>query len=257
MKTTILCSTLLLFACQTFAQTFAFFHKGQQLENNAEITVTKALPSESGVEGELVLESDLALKNLTDNYIDTTRMTQTVLTGPTFPAGTISFCFYECEYASTSDLDTYRKVDVYGIDAVRPNELWEPPRFHLSFFVGENLYTSAKVRYEVFPPDNPNDKTTVTITYDYNPRSAALSKISLPDKVAVSQEGDNVLFTYSLDSHPAILEVYNVIGNKLSQHPLKSAKGTLVLPGKLPQGIYLYTLKQGNHMTVARKFIVK
>ncbi|MDR1610969.1 MAG: T9SS type A sorting domain-containing protein [Candidatus Symbiothrix sp.] len=254
-KIIILCCTALMFTFQTFAQTFAFLQNGRQLGNNAEITVTKAVPSE--LDGELVLESDLALKNLTDNFIEVTRMTQTVLTGPTFPAGTISFCFYECKYALTSNIDTYREVDVSGESAVRPNELWESPLFHLSFYVSENFYTGTQVKYEVYPLDNPNDKTAVTITYDYNENSTALSKITLPGKITTSQEGNNVRFTYSLDNNNAIIEVYNAVGNKMSQHRLQSAEGTFVLPEKLTKGVYLYTVKQSNKVTTANKFIIK
>jgi hypothetical protein len=250
-KIIILCSTALLFSFQTFAQTFAFLHKGKQLENNAEITVIKATPT--GLEGELVLESELGMKNLTDNYVDT-RMTQTVLTGPTFPAGTISFCFFECMYVMTSSTDTYRESEVSGQEAVKPYEVWEDPRFHLSFYVSKNLYTGTKIKYEIYPIDNPDDKTTVFITYTYNENSTALSNINRQNKISVSQEGNDVRFTYSLGRNNSLIEIYNIIGNRVSQHRLESDKGTFVVQEKLPEGIYIYTVKQGNKIIIANKF---
>jgi hypothetical protein len=249
-KVVIVYMTMSMFAVQTFAQTFAFLQNEKQLDNNAEITVTKAFPSE--LDGELVLESELGLKNLTDNDVSA-RMTQTVLTGVTIPAGNISFCFYNCVYTQTSSGNTYREQD----GEVGPNEIWISPQFHLSFYVSENLYTSTKVKYEIFPLDNTDDKTTVTIIYVYNEKSTALSHINRQNKIITSQESNNVMFTYSFDRNNTLIEVYSAIGNRIAQHYLKSAKGVFVLPEKLPEGIYIYSIKQDNKIIVANKFIVK
>jgi hypothetical protein len=255
----ILCSMLFLFTMQPFAQTFAFLQHGKQLENNAEISVTKAVPSGADIEDELVLESELALKNLTDNDLHAC-MTQTVLTGITFPAGIISFCFYECILVNTSSVNTYRETctnpnEVGGI--IRANAIWENPRFHLSFYVSENLYTNTRIKYEIYPLDNPNDKTTVTIAYTYDENSTALSDINLQNKITASQEGNKVMFDYSLDYSNALIEVYNTTGNKMAQHRLNPDKGTFILPERLPEGLYIYTVKRGNKVTVTNKFIIK
>jgi hypothetical protein len=240
-----LCSIVVLFAASASAQTFAFYSGDTPLENNTEFTVSKTSLDEYGG---LVIESGLSLKNLTNTEVQA-RATQTVLIAPPSEEyGVLSFCFERCIEGNVNQTQT-RWID--------PDFLMVPPEFHLCYFPFEENYTTLQVRYEVFPMSNIQDRTSVTVTYEFNKNSqSGLHSPDLTNTISAFQEGNQVKFKYLFDSEAIQLEVYNVIGHQVAHHPLDS-KGVFTLPEELTKGIYIYTVKNNNKQLATHKLIVQ
>ncbi|KAA6302238.1 MAG: hypothetical protein EZS26_001598 [Candidatus Ordinivivax streblomastigis] len=254
MKKFIILGGFLLLASQTFAQTFAFFRDGAQLANNTEITITNVVPGI--LDGELVLEARLELKNMTDDYVDA-KMIQTILSEFRAPAGFISFCLDGCTTVKTTELLDETKRIRQQFRSFEPYQLLVSPAFKLEFDVEEGGYTGATARYEIFPEDNVNDKTTITVTYDYTENSTGLSPVNSANQTLVRQNESGVEFIYSFDSGNHRLEVYNLLGQKVAQHNLDTHSSTFILPEKLVKGVYLYSIKEGNRIVTAQKFSIR
>jgi hypothetical protein len=245
-KIIMLCSAIFLLVLSTKAQTFAFYKGDAPLENNAEFTVSKTSLDEFGG---LVIESGLSLKNLTHTEVNA-RATQTVLTTPrpSDEDGILNFCFDRCQEGNADQTQT-RLID--------PDFLMVPPEFHLCYFpFGEN-YTTVQVRYEVFPMSNIQDRTSVTVTYNFNQDSqTGLNSPKLTNTISAFQEGNQVKFKYGFDSEAIQLEVYDVVGHKVAHYPLDS-KWVFILPEELTKGIYIYTVRNNNKQLATHKLIVQ
>jgi hypothetical protein len=131
-----------------------------------------------------------------------------------------------------------------------------PPVFHLCLYPVEGIYVLAKVLYEIYPTDTPSDKTTITVTYDYNVNSAGLlNDIASKNKLIIFQEGTNLKFDYSFDSNIQ-LEIYNTVGEKSAVHHLNST-GLFSLPEELIKGVYICIIKNEGRVLVNQKFTVR
>jgi hypothetical protein len=250
-----LCCVLTLLTATASAQSFAFYQGDRLLEDNAEITI----PNYSVyVEADeympvaiLSIESELRLKNLTDNAISTS-VSQTILDYQPSEdeeyLGYLSFCYNDC---FTGNVDkTKTGMLSTGFDE----------GFHLNFCTREGYYTSIKVQYVVFAANDlsKTDKKTVTIHYVYDEKSMnGIYPIDSEQRIFASQEGNQVKFHYASDAGRLQLSVYSITGQKIAQHPLLSGNGTFTLPESLTKGIYIYTVENEKGATAAQKLIVK
>jgi hypothetical protein len=245
-KITLLCGVLFLIAIPTFAQSYAFYHGDTLLEDNAEITISNY--SESDIPYTLSLESGLRLKNLTGNTVPTS-LSQTVIVHPPEDTGFLGFCFVTCTTGNNDKTKT---------GSLEPNSFDDI--FHINFYVVENVYALAKVKYEVFRPTDLSrtDKKTVFVTYDYNQNSrTGLKNLSSENKVTVFQERNSVAFDYAFDSNTVQLEVYALTGQKIAQHLLTSGTGIFTLPENLTKGVYVCTFKSEKGIVVTQKLVVR
>jgi hypothetical protein len=134
------------------------------------------------------------------------------------------------------------------------------PGYHANFYVHERKYNSVKVRYEVFPTydtSNKKDRKTVTVTYVYDKKS--IIQFNSPDvksALNIFQEGSRVKFNYAFNSNACQLEIYNLIGQKITSHLLTSGFGTFLLPEKLTKGVYICIIKNEKQTLALQKFIV-
>jgi hypothetical protein len=237
---------MLLFTTAIQAQSFAFFQGDTQLSNNAEINVSTL--SRDADTDELLMESGLKFKNLTNKEV-VAHVNQIILEHPGLNAGTLSFCFENCIYGME---------DKNMEGPIAPNALIEPPFFHVCYYINEGRYAVVKVKYEAYPVDNVNDKTSVTIIYDYNENSTtALNTISSENKITTFQEGNKITFDYSFECNNIQLEVYNLAAEKIAQYHLNVGKGIFTLPEELMKGIYIYTVKNKQQIIATQKFIVR
>jgi hypothetical protein len=251
-KITLLCSVLALFAVQSFAQSYAFYYNDVELEDNAEITVSRAVV-DTVLEGWLVLEPNLQLKNLTNTAMNT-GISQKILEYPALDeedeyTGYLSLCFVFC-FTRNEDR-TFNVV-------LAPNAFAEG--FHSKFNVQEGVYTSAKVKYEVYAWGDifHTDKKTITVNYVYDENSTnGLKNPAAENAISVFQEGNNITFNYALDAQPIQLDLYNISGQKIGQHLLASGNGTFTLPSTLAKGIYVYSVKNAKGMVTTNKFSVQ
>ncbi|MDR0863667.1 MAG: plasmid segregation protein ParM [Candidatus Symbiothrix sp.] len=231
---------LFLFVTSTVAQSFAFFRGEERLENNAEITITKAGHDDLDV---FVMESELQVKNLIGFSVQT-RMTQRVLTAPN--AGILSFCYNVC---ITGNEDNAQEATLGG------NSFKEG--FHLSFEPVENTYTIAKAKYEIVNQNNESDKATVTVTYQYDENSTALKNIDPAGKVVLSQNDGEVSLNYNFDNAAnRKVNVHSLIGTKTAVFNLSEVAGTVQLP-TAQKGIFIYSITENDQIIQTGKYIVR
>ena len=230
-----------MFGGSLFAQSFAFFRHDVQLENNAEITATEFDPE--GIEwGSYIIQSEVELKNLTTDEIATT-LTQTVLEQPTAP-GKLEVCFGgSCRMPTNEDVTFYGNVES-GFHG----------GFHFAFrdlTLGE--YTRIKVQYDVYPTDDPDDKTTLIIIYDYS--EVGIKELSRNDNVFVYSQNGRINFKFNKFSSDMQLVMYNITGREIGTYNINSEK--FVLPETLSKGIYIYSLKEKGKVTCSGKYVQK
>jgi len=250
MKKLLILGILFMLVTSAKAQSFMFYRGNQPLEDNVEFTVSNyEVSMDLGDITVLSLESDLHLKNVTNQDVQAT-VTQTILQAPSDSEnGYLSFCFYTCTTGNTN------KTLSGSIQANSFNE-----GYHVNFLVYKGMYNSVKVKYEVYLTNDisKTDKKTVTVTYRYDENSISqLKNPNLNPVFNVFQEGEQVSFNYSFDSNDCQLEIYSVTGQKVAQHLLTSGTGVFPLPEKLPKGIYLCTVKNGKQTVATQKFIIK
>jgi hypothetical protein len=244
-KQIIFCCIYCLFTAATFAQSFAFYQGGKKLDNNAEFTVSTTSLDEFDA---LVLESGLSLKNLTAYSIGATCTQRVLIAPPDEESGILNFCFENC-VAGNQPIKSQSR-------AIAGNELMTPPVFHLCLYPVEGIYVQAKVLYEIYPTGNSSDKTTVTVTYNYNSSSAGLlNNIALNNKLIIFQEGKNLKFNYSSGSNIQ-LEIYNITGEKSAAHNLNPT-GLFSLPEELAKGFYVCIIKNEDGILACQKFVVR
>lgn len=250
-----LCYVLTLLIATASAQSFAFYQGDQLLEDNADITISDYYVYVEADEympvAILSLESELRLKNLTDDAINTS-VSQTILDYQPNEneeyLGYLSFCYYDCftgnvDKTKTGMLNT-------GFDE----------GFHLNFYTREGYYTRIKVQYVVFAANDlsKTDKKTVTIHYVYDENSMnGIHLIDSKQRIFVSQEGNQMKFHYTSDAGKLQLSIYSITGQKIAHHHLPSGDETFALPETLTKGIYIYTVEHEKGTTAAQKLIVK
>lgn len=248
-KLLILCVMLFIIASLK-AQSFMFYKGDQPLEDNVEFTVSDFdIFMDDDDFTILSLESDLHLKNISGNDVQTT-LTQTILEGPIDnESGYLSFCFLDCTTGN------YNRIKTGSIPANSYSV-----GFHVNFYAYEGKYNNIKVKYEVYSTNDisKTDKKTVTVTYLYNENSLTLlKKPDLKPVLNVSQEENQVKINYISNSNTCQLEIYNLIGQKIAQHVLASGNGTFSLPEQLVKGVYICVLRSENKVTATKKFIKK
>ncbi|MDR0426990.1 MAG: T9SS type A sorting domain-containing protein [Dysgonamonadaceae bacterium] len=241
---------LLVLSVTTFAQSVVFYRGNAPLANNAEVTISKTTHDEFGA---LTIESGLSAKNTTD-YTVPASLRRTILTSPSEETGAfLSTCFGNCVYDDFKN-STFppRPQD----EMMEANALVESPQFHLSLILVEGNYTVAKVKYEIYPTENPEDVSTVTITYDYNERSGLDNIKENRNDLIAFQEGNRLIFKYAFDEKNIRLEIFDIVGNTVGEYPLAS-DGLFTLPEALKPGIYIYTVKTNGKQLVTNKLIIK
>jgi hypothetical protein len=256
---------LCLWSVSLAAQSFVFYKDGVPLENNVEVTASKATTDEWGG---LVIEAGVSLKNTKDESVYI-RATQTILEFPMFFKdpdrniyGFLNFCFEQC-YSLNGDTQKEGLIEA--------GELLTPPdRFHLYYFPQESNYARVKLRYEVTVQDivgqgdygvpilePTDDVATLILIYDYNANSAAINTPNLSENSIIAvQEAKQLTFHYAFAADNLNLEIYNIAGTQVAKHSL-NASGAFVLPENLPAGMYVYSVKSNNNRLITSKLIVK
>ena len=250
MRKLLILSAMLLLITTAKAQSFMFYRGDQPLEDNAEFTVSDYQVFMTVDDYTVLsLESDLQLKNTTGSDVQAT-VTQTILEDPLDgETGNLSFCFLDC---TTGNLNRTKN------GAIQANSF--APGYHANFYVYEGIYNRIKVKYEVYLSNDISrtDKKTVTVTYVYDENS--ITRLNTPDvkpALNVFQEGNQVKFSGAFGQGACQLEIYNLTGQKITQHFLAAGNGTFSLPEKLSKGIYLCVIKNEKQTVASQKFIVR
>ena len=233
-----------LFGSSLMAQSFAFFQHGNQLENNAVITITEYDTQNMEEYGWLDMEADVELKNLTENTLFSC-FAQTVLEGPIGEGKLAVCCLGNCYPPSNDD-------EVHEGNA-EPGDHFG---FHLSFGgqVEEGEDERVKVQYDIYPKANPNDKTTVIIIYEYS-ATGGIKELSRNDNVLVFSQNGKITFKFNQISPDMQLVIYNITGREIGQYYVNSEK--FILPETLSNGIYIYTLKEKGKVSYTGKYVQK
>jgi hypothetical protein len=239
-KTCVFCSFIWLFTASAFSQSFAFFQDGVQLPDNAEIEILDAVSDE--ITGDMLMESGISVKNFSANAIEAT-MSQSVITPP--DAGEISFCFFTCINGNVNRSQT---------TTLPANSFFIG--LHLYFYAIEESYTKATVRYEIFNQQSPEDKATVTITYNYNDHSSGIDYPVLENKIRISQNGKSIAFDRSPEYNGSRLEICKITGQKIALYTLDDT-GLFTLPRELEKGLYIFTFRSKKTTLSAHKISIK
>lgn len=237
---TFILSALLFCSGSASAQSFAFFHKGIQLNNGDEITITKVV--DDGM-GKIIMESDLEVHNLTNSNIEG-KMNQTVILAPEF--GQISFCFGNCLLTNENAMLT-TLVPVGTTTSA-----------HLTFEVEVDKYATSKVKYTVSPQNSFEEGVSATVNYQYTESSSSINNSALSgDRASILQKDNNVEFVYDLGVNSFYkLVIYNSLGKIVTQKTLTENNGSLDL-SNLAKGVYIYSLNDGSKFIKNQKFIVR
>ena len=223
----------------SFAQSFAFYQGEEELLNNAEIAV-----SEVTTDGpRRVIESNIKVKNNSESEVEFT-ITQTILTAPL--KGNLSFCFGQC-IDGNDDLLQTQPIPANNFHGL----------FHLSLILPDLGMATARVKYEMYVKDNPDEKKTVIVNYNSSPTGSTQNDYS-ENSLSVYQNGNSVTLNYDLQqvSDAVGLYVYNATGVIVSQETLSNNQGTLNLP-YLSKGVYIAVIKQGDKSVSLQKFMIR
>ncbi|MDR2927127.1 MAG: T9SS type A sorting domain-containing protein [Cytophagaceae bacterium] len=232
-KTVTLFAAIALCTGSLFAQSVVFLQNGEQLANNAEITVTEA--ANDPIWG-LSIESGLRLNNTTSSQLPVT-ITQTVIEPPT--SGSLSVCCSGNCYAPSVENWTNQGTAPAGLDNGS----------HFMFiFLEEGTYTSCKVKYEVY--SSSSDKSTVTVNYQYG--GAGIGNVN-NSGVSVYNLNGQTCFKLNRLSANTQLVVYNITGQVVGQYTPNAE--TFVLPVTLTNGIYIYALKENGKIISSGKYV--
>jgi hypothetical protein len=228
------------------AQSLVFYRNNVQLANNAEFTASETSFDEFET---LTIESGLSVKNLTNETISAS-LRRRIITPPSSESGaTLSTCFGSCVANNSMFPPPQEKI-------VEADALVESPVFHLNLLLVKNNYTQATVEYKIYPTDSPEDVSTVTVTYDYNQQSGLDETINSKNDIIASQDGNNLIFKYFFNEKNVLLELFNIVGNKIGEYPLNS-DGVFILPEKLDKGIYIYTVKTNSKRLISKKITIQ
>jgi len=204
---------------------FTFFNNENPFPNNEEITITD-VEYEGGL---LLMKSEIFLNNITSNNIPAS-LTQIVLEPPS--AGTLEVCFGGTCFAPTNGNETWQGTITPGLHN-------DPNEFKLIFYPAEGTSSSVKVKYEIYPHNNPGDKTTVTINYVYIAPEYTITATAgdngtiTPSGNQTINHGDNIEFTIEPNSGYYVAEV------------LVDAEPVLTIPEE--GGVYTFTNVTANH----------
>jgi len=159
MKRLLILSIILILTISAKAQSFMFYRGEQPLDDNAEFTVTDYQEyMKLGDITVLSLESELRLKNITDNDVQAT-VTQTIVENPTdFVSGSLSFCFNSC-YTGNVNRTLTGTISANSFSV----------GYHADFYVYEGISNRIKVKYTAYILDGlaKTNLKTVTVTYAY------------------------------------------------------------------------------------------
>ena len=243
-------SAMILLISSIKAQSFMFYRGTQPLEDNAEFTVSdyQVFFKEDDYVV-LTFDSDLQLKNMTASNLQTS-VTQTILEEPLDSEnGYLSFCFFDCVTGN------YDRTKTGLMQANSFNQ-----GFSVNFYAFEGKYNRIKVKYEVYLTNDPGktDKRTVTVTYVYNENSTILSNKPVYQPLfTVFQDGNHLKIHYTFDSNSSLLEIYNILGHRITQHILPSGQGTFSLPETFAKGIYICVLRNEKQVITTKKISIK
>jgi hypothetical protein len=237
---------LFMLSITSFAQSLVFYRDNVPLANNTEFTASQTSFDEFEA---LTIESGLRVKNLTNETIAAS-LRRTLTAPPSAESGAIlNSCFGSC--VANNMLFPPPQTGV-----VEAGVFTDPAYLHLSLLLVEKKYTQAVVTYEIYPTDRPDDVSTVTVTYDYNKQSGLDEIKQHEGDIIAFQEGGRLSFKYFFTEKNLRLEVFNIVGNKVGEYQLNS-EGIFILPEKLRQGIYIYTVKTNNKRLISKKTIIQ
>jgi len=223
-----------------FSQTLVFYKDGSPLPNNSEITINDVVFT-TGIWA--VMKSNVTLMNTSSSVVQA-EFSQTVLVQP--EAGVLEICFGGSYCQSTNDNYTLTGSVISGMPE---NE----DIFKLLFHPEVGIYTRTKVRYDVYPHNNPHDKTSVTITYNYT--DSGIDKLVHNENISIFKQNNQVYFRFHKDPPPTQLIIYNITGIEVGQYDIDSE--IFVLPDNLSKGIYIYAVKEKGGVVYSGKYTQK
>jgi len=231
-------TTLFLCSGLIYSQTFEFYRNGILVQNNETIEITDV---EENAWGWLIMKSKVQLKNTTSNTVEAS-LSQTVLEHPA--AGELEVCFGGNCYASTN-------ANVTWPGTIAPGMPDNEDEFKMVFYPSEEIYTHIKVQYDVFVRNNPDDKTTIFLIFNYRPGN--INIISQNDNLLIYNQNGQICFKFNNSSPKRQLTVYNITGTETGQY--KADSELLVLPETVKKGVYLYSVKENGKVVSTGKYI--
>jgi len=240
-KTIIILSAITLFTGSLFAQSFVFIKDGERLPNNTEITVTEVKIDEDWG-GSPVIKAGVFLENLTDNTIPAI-LAQIVIESDKI--GTLEVCFYNCFMPTIEDAE-------WSV-LVAPGLYDTEDKFKINYYPEEGEYTSVKVKYEIYPESDTDDKTSVIINFVYS--ESGICKTNLNETISVYDQNGKTCFQFNQLLPNTQLVIYNITGKEIGQYEINSRM--FVLPEILRKGIYIYAVKEKGRVIYTGKYIQK
>lgn len=130
--------------------------------------------------------------------------------------------------------------------------------FYVQFFPEGNTGT-AKIKYDVFNADNPEEVVSVTVNFVITTTgiNSLYSNASLSVSGLLNQQG-MLRVGYSLPSAKnGKIFITNILGVRVAEIILNDRFGNIELPvASLPKGIYICSLQTDGKVLTAKKFVV-
>lgn len=128
-------------------------------------------------------------------------------------------------------------------------------------FSPEGNSGTAKIVYEVFNVDNPDDKVSVTVNFIISPTGIGVNKKDIGLQAYPNPTtGELVYVDYSLPSsvQNATFTVYNMLGVKVYEMAIENRSGKIDFPTNgFPKGIYLYSIEANGSRLATKRLIVR
>ncbi len=166
-------------------------------------------------------------------------------------AGSINqFCLSDCYDPAVSE-----SLVAFSI---APGQTTGRDDFYVQFFPEGNTGT-AKIKYDVFNANNPEEVVSVTVNFVITVTgvNTLYSNASLSVSGLVNQQG-TLRVGYSLPAAKnGKIYITNILGVKVSEIILNDRLGNIELPvASLPKGIYICSLQYDSKTIVSKKFII-
>ena len=124
----------------------------------------------------------------------------------------------------------------------------------IAFHVASNKSPGTSViQYRVLHKQNFQDQATLTfhITYTKPTTGIEEGKIAL-FTVSPNPVSDRITITFSQHPDNAELTLTNILGQQVGQHMLEHSLSSSIDVSSLPKGVYLATVRNGEHITTQR-----
>lgn len=122
-----------------------------------------------------------------------------------------------------------------------------------------NTSNNARVKYTIYDPANPDEKTSITVVFDYATfeELASVNSVVADQKVKVFQRGGNLVCNYNFSTRAnRSIVVSNIVGARVANVALEGGNGEAVI-NRLPKGVYVYTLVENGRNVKSHKVVIR